>query len=205
MLKLFGQWAFIALTSLAAMSANAGFIRYDMSYQPGQSAQVPSFEGYMTFNDMGPAPGNIWANIVDWKFTTEAYNSGPVTVESFVFDPSNTMAWESGYFEVDASGNYVSSGLFDSEFLFPCFSTDGLCEGPNGSEDAILSFQSFITGAIVGFPGSGLTNNPDFSGILDFSGPTVVPMPAPISGTLSLIMIGLAGLAGRGRPTHRIR
>ena len=60
-----------------------------MSYLPGGSPAVPAYEGYMIFTDVGPLPGNIWSNIVDWQFV----------VDSFVFDPTNTMVWNEGVFE----------------------------------------------------------------------------------------------------------
>jgi uncharacterized protein (TIGR03382 family) len=175
---------------LSSLSAQAGFIRYDMSYLPGGSPTVPAYEGYMTFSDMGPVPGNIWSNIVDWEFE----------VDSFVFDPTNTAAWGGGVFEVDAVGNVVRDfDLIDSggtpTLFFPCFSSSGDCSAASSSADStVLSFQSFVVGTIVKYPGGG-SSEPNFGGTISYSGPIIIPVPA----SASLVLFGLGALLHRRR------
>ena len=102
------------------------------------------------------------------------------------------------YSKVDAAGNVVKDfGLIDiggtPTLFFPCFSSSGDCSASSNEADStVLSFQSFVVGTIVKYPGGG-SSTPNFGGTISYSGPINIPVPAPAS----LVLFGLAALLHR--------
>lgn len=174
----------VALSSLSAIHARAQFdyIRFDVSFNS-------QYFGYMVFSDSGPVPGNIYPNIVDWEFT----------FNGFVFDTSNTVPWDNGYFEVD--GNYQ----FQSDFnggLAPCFSSTGLC----GLDPIAIGITRGLNLVLTINPPGG--NEVYSGGQVSYSRPvflSALPRPVPTAPgiALALMAFALVGVVAFARRRHR--
>ena len=174
----------VLLTSslLFHTAANAD-VRYDVSID------TLSFtgQGYMIFNESGPVPGNIWPNIEYWE----------LTVNGFVFDPSNTVARTNGYFEVDQNYQFRSDfGRVGGSLFPPCFSNDVLCGG-----NPLVAFSSFIGAVLAIYPSVNLTEfgQVTYSAPIFVSTPPPTPVPATPGITLPLMGIALVSIVSFAR------
>lgn len=160
--------------SLALQAPAHADVRYNVSIE----TQSFTGQGYIIFNEDGSVPGNIWPNIVDWE----------ITVNGFVFDPSNTVPSTNGYFDVDQDYRFRSDFSQIGGPLFPpCFSNDELCGG-----DPLLGITSSLGIVLAVYPNVNLT---DF-GRVTYSAPIFVaappPIPVPATPGISLILLGIA-------------
>ncbi|NND66207.1 MAG: hypothetical protein HKN19_01350 [Halioglobus sp.] len=181
------RWLLLGCVALFALPASAGLVRYDVAFQPGAAGPTPAFDGFMVFDDQAVLPDNIWPFLSDWEFDL-SHLGGPV------IDPSNTVPWDGGYFQVDAAWNYERDYLLTprppSLTAFPCFSTTGECNGGTGSDGpVILSTLSFLSAAIVSYPGFNEDALPSFNGTLIYSGPIFVPLPATVALFLPALLV----------------
>ncbi len=170
---------FATIIVLFAVNAHAGFVRYGVSY--AGSSFVPAFDGYMLFDDSTPVAGDIWGGIVDWYFVAG----------SMVFDPGNTVAASTGYFEVDAGWNLVSDfdlvGGPPAVGHAPCFSDVALCDSTGSLQLGFTNDPVF--GSVVLLHPDNPGFNLDFGGNVVYSGPQFITVPLP--GGLVLFATGL--------------
>lgn len=177
------------LLSFFALHASADLIRYDVSVAwAGDGEEVAS--GYMTFDDVGPVPGDIWPNIVDWYFD----------VDGFVVSPGNTVAAQLGasMLSVDANYNILSDFQYTPS-LEPgvCFSTSAQCYW---YDDVNLSFSRDLQGFSISVQDD-LYFAPVGSGRVTYSNPVAVSIPLPdSSGLFAIALAGLVILGLRAKP-----
>lgn len=164
-----------------AMAANAGFLKYDVTYTGLGGSPVPDFQGYMLFDDAGFVAGDIWDRVVDWQFD----------VAGFIYTPANTVAAADGYFSVDAAGNFVSDLTFGAGLgVTPCFLDVGTGCSSAPLASVLLGFTSTFRGATINNPVTG-AQTALFEGDVTYSAPESIP----VLGTLPLLLTALWGLA----------
>lgn len=189
--------AIILVFVFAVSTAQAGLVRYDVSFDANIGSQARDFGsiGHMVFDITPGTSGNIWPNLVDWEFQ----------IDSFLIDSSNTNPFAMSEFFVDAQGAVLFDGEATGTFSTPCFSSDACVDVDAGMQVAPFIFftQRVAPTSSVGalrYSNVGPQNN-TFFGTLTYSEPAdVTPVAAPTSLLLLWTTIPLLTLLRRRSP-----
>lgn len=175
-------------TLFMASTAQANLIRYDVSFDSSPSVNFGNI-GYLVFDVAPGATGNIWANLVDWRFE----------IDTLTIDPSNTTPLAVSEFNVDALGSVISdgTGFPRAPFTNPCFSSDACLNVATSTPEVPYIFftrELFPAISALRFAQEPTQQFNLFFGTLRYSAPNDIT-PVPVQSPLVMICMGLALLS----------